>query len=268
MFFTYPEDTKQEILQNLAGPSTASRLPSRAWLQEQLEEAQHLMDVIQHFEAYGSVSLQSAENEEQNFQFHARYQGVLAKITTLEDRFRAVRESIVANQLFLSQMLSVQDAFYSENVNYDRVRGLLGSLDPSKMSKVRSALRQLQRDWSDEGAAERAQSYGPIIEDVLRLHPLAERSSTGDMGESQTPAAPRILVPGAGLGRLPWELANMGYDAEANELSYYMLLPAFFILNCCDATRIKEYNIACNVMETTNWLRAQDRTRQVKVRTT
>lgn len=41
----------------------------------------------------------------------------------------------------------------------------------------------------------------------------------------------KVLVPGCGLGRLPWELINMGFDAEGNEFSYYMLVPCYYILN-------------------------------------
>jgi hypothetical protein len=34
----------------------------------------------------------------------------------------------------------------------------------------------------------------------------------------------RVLVPGAGLGRLPLEIASRGYACQGNEFSYYMLL--------------------------------------------
>lgn len=33
-----------------------------------------------------------------------------------------------------------------------------------------------------------------------------------------------MLVPGAGLGRLPLEIASRGYACQGNEFSYYMLL--------------------------------------------
>jgi carnosine N-methyltransferase len=40
-----------------------------------------------------------------------------------------------------------------------------------------------------------------------------------------------VLIPGAGLGRLPYEVATRGYIAEGNEWSYFMLLGSDFILN-------------------------------------
>lgn len=41
----------------------------------------------------------------------------------------------------------------------------------------------------------------------------------------------RILVPGAGLGRLVLELASRGYNIEGNEISYHALLASSWILN-------------------------------------
>ena len=40
-----------------------------------------------------------------------------------------------------------------------------------------------------------------------------------------------ILVPGAGLGRLAYELARLGYTCQGNEFSMFMLLASNFILN-------------------------------------
>ena len=45
------------------------------------------------------------------------------------------------------------------------------------------------------------------------------------------PDPPRVLLPGAGLGRLCVEVAAAGFEAQGNEFSYFMLLTAAFILN-------------------------------------
>ena len=41
----------------------------------------------------------------------------------------------------------------------------------------------------------------------------------------------QILVPGAGLGRLSWEFARLGYACQGNEVSLYMLIASHFVLN-------------------------------------
>jgi carnosine N-methyltransferase len=40
-----------------------------------------------------------------------------------------------------------------------------------------------------------------------------------------------VLVPGAGLGRLAFEIANLGFISQGNEFSLEMLLVSNFILN-------------------------------------
>ncbi|XP_076217919.1 carnosine N-methyltransferase isoform X2 [Aptenodytes patagonicus] len=42
-----------------------------------------------------------------------------------------------------------------------------------------------------------------------------------------------ILVPGAGLGRLAWEIAMLGYACQGNEWSLFMLFSSNFVLNRC-----------------------------------
>ncbi|KAN0136924.1 N2227-like domain containing protein [Lactarius tabidus] len=90
------------------------------------------------------------------------------------------------------------------------------------MDKVRSTLKQLVRDWSEEGREEREASYQPIKEALLAHFsdiPTEERHNF------------RVLVPGAGLGRLAYDVAKLGFSCQGNEFSHYMLLTSFFILN-------------------------------------
>ena len=78
----------------------------------------------------------------------------------------------------------------------------------------------MARDWSDDGAAERAQCYDPLLEAVER-HAVRGRAHRNVS----------VLVPGAGLCRLVWELAKRGFRAEGNEWSVLMLLASHYVLN-------------------------------------
>lgn len=42
----------------------------------------------------------------------------------------------------------------------------------------------------------------------------------------------KVLVPGAGLGRLVLDLCLAGYGVEGNEISYHQLLASSYLLNC------------------------------------
>lgn len=65
------------------------------------------------------------------------------------------------------------------------------------LGRVRESLKHFVRDWSDEGRVEREKIFGPILH-VLRE---VESPAREDM---------HVLVPGAGLGRLAWEISELG----------------------------------------------------------
>lgn len=102
-----------------------------------------------------------------------------------------------------------------------------GKATPSDLDKARSTIRQLYRDWSAEGLPERHASYSPILkalEDYFPSPPTQRHRFS-------------VLVPGAGLGRLVFEICAAGYAAEGNEISYHQLFASNYILNCTDRAR-------------------------------
>ncbi|KAI0705395.1 N2227-domain-containing protein [Earliella scabrosa] len=100
------------------------------------------------------------------------------------------------------------------------------------MEKLRSTLKQLVRDWSVEGKVERDACYEPIKQALLQHFHDIPPEERGNF---------RVLVPGAGLGRLAWDVANLGFACQGNEFSHYMLLASFFMLNRTDG--VNKYTI-------------------------
>jgi carnosine N-methyltransferase len=96
-----------------------------------------------------------------------------------------------------------------------------GKASSNDLEKARSTLRQFYRDWSKEGSGERAACYNPVIE------ALKQESS------ARSGSRMRVLVPGAGLGRLVFELCCAGFHTEGNEISFHQLLASSYILNIC-----------------------------------
>ncbi|CAI6084613.1 unnamed protein product [Clonostachys chloroleuca] len=99
-----------------------------------------------------------------------------------------------------------------------------GTAKHSDIDKARSTIRQFYRDWSLDGASEREASYGPVLK---ALGEERANRSTGGNGPL------RVLVPGAGLGRLVFDLCAGGFEAEGNEISYHQLLASQYVLNNC-----------------------------------
>lgn len=64
----------------------------------------------------------------------------------------------------------------------------------------RYVLKNVARDWSAEGAGERAASYGRIVAELQRLF---------KDWPADAPEPPSVLVPGAGLARLCLEIVNL-----------------------------------------------------------
>lgn len=91
------------------------------------------------------------------------------------------------------------------------------------VEKVQSVLKNIVRDWSDIGAPEREQCYKPILDEIEKRFPPEKCSDT----------VVRVLVPGAGLGRLAWEISKRGYTTQGNEFSLFMLFASNFVLNRC-----------------------------------
>lgn len=65
------------------------------------------------------------------------------------------------------------------------------------LARVRESLKHFIRDWSEEGVPEREQIFTPIL-DLLKQVDIDER------------AKKKVLVPGSGLGRLAWEISQLG----------------------------------------------------------
>ena len=91
-------------------------------------------------------------------------------------------------------------------------------------AKVRSALRQFRREWSAQGADERLAAFAPILEGLSRFFPA--------------PKGVRVLVPGCGLGRLPFEIARLGFAVEGNEFSQLMFFCQKFVFSRFEEARI------------------------------
>lgn len=126
-----------------------------------------------------------------------------------------------------------------------------GTARPLDLNKAHSTIRQFWRDWSTEGfEAEVKPMLDLILGDLVR---------NVDSVASQT----RVLLPGAGLGRLLFELCLAGYLVEGNEISYHQLLASNFILNTTG--RANQYKLYPFVGSFNNHVSRQNQMRMVTI---
>lgn len=137
--------------------------------------------------------------------------------------FDQVDDAIDANAELAEAILNVALPSFGFSEDDDSWKG---KATPNDMDKARSTLRQFYRDWSAEGVPERYACHLPIVSALATHLPLppAKRHQL------------RVLVPGAGLGRLVFNLCNEGYTVQGNEISYHQLFASNYILNCTRTT--------------------------------
>ena len=126
------------------------------------------------------------------------------------DRISKIKEGIELNEKFLLSIVDKYSSNYNKNNNKLLTR-------PGEISKLRSTLKLFIRDWTIEGKKERDLTYIPIIEEIRNFFPQNKNK--------------KILVPGAGLCRLAYEIAKLGFNIDAIEVSYYMIICSDFIFN-------------------------------------
>ena len=87
-----------------------------------------------------------------------------------------------------------------------------------------SLLLHLFRDWSSYCEHVNSEVYAPIVSALLAHVPRRAHAP-----------APTVMVPGAGLGRLAYEIALKGYEVEANEYSGVFCTVADWLFNRCSS---------------------------------
>jgi carnosine N-methyltransferase len=146
---------------------------------------------------------------------------------SLLDNLNAVDDAIDQNAEIAEEILARGLEAFGLSIDppKDSVNDWKGTAKPHDIAKAHSTIRQFYRDWSNEGYAERRVCNDIALQDLKCTlnRPLPHHISSE--------AAPKVLVPGAGLGRLVFDLALAGYNAEGNELSYHQLLASNWILN-------------------------------------
>ncbi|XP_017272675.1 carnosine N-methyltransferase isoform X1 [Kryptolebias marmoratus] len=215
-------------------------------------ERQHFWRIIDAFRFYRlHVQEQIKRAELQFWSLSQRHQallpGVLPKLARVKEcakHNQEILEAIVHNSLHMF-----------ENVEYgDRQE------DPRKvrssstfdMDKLKSTIKQFARDWSEAGQAERDTCYRPIVQEIQRLFPMDQY----DVSKVS------VLVPGAGLGRLAWEIAQLGYMCQGNEWSFFMLFSSNFVLNRCE--EVNSLTLYPWIHQFSNNKKSSDQTRPIR----
>ena len=101
----------------------------------------------------------------------------------------ALRKAAMENQKLLHQI--VDGSIYEKHRPYLNAKYATCTARPHHMSKVKTTIEQIVRDWSKEGAAERKECYEPLIQELKKRLPITSKDNQHS-----------VLVPGFGLARI------------------------------------------------------------------
>ena len=179
-------------------------------MNEDEEERSHWYNVMRTFLNYDTFVEMELERRQQHLN---RLPEVLAarlpEITY--EKLNAIHNASKTNQLYFNEMVKyhASTSFHDKDGNPIIPSKKGPRIHHSQQHRNQAVLHSLYREWSKEGAAERAVPFGAIIDELRAQLPV-----TRDNSYKQ-----RVLVPGCGTGRLPVEIAAQGYACEGNEFS-------------------------------------------------
>lgn len=191
-------------------------------MEQDPEEQDHYKSVLLSFREYESYMMREIYRRKKNMQkMPSEMQWRLPPSSTLRNLHHFVNATH-QNQIVFNRVVQVQ-LETGPAVDLPNVTPKTPLQSPPRhFSKLKSTLHQFVRDWSDEGKKEREMCYTPVIKELRRVLTVDADDQTN---------RPRVLLPGAGLGRLALEIASRGYAVQGNEFSYQMLFASNFILN-------------------------------------
>lgn len=145
---------------------------------------------------------------------------VLADLPELEQRFAAQEAAIMANSTFLRNML------VDMGLSKGPAQPARAPDDEINLGIVEltfdGLMKQMVREWTGMGATERTQCLGLCLSALKKHMPPSSGARSG---------LARVIIPGAGLGRLVWEVAMAGYEAVGIENAMTIVLAGSYVIN-------------------------------------
>lgn len=214
-------------------------------------EWQHEVNVLKAFGAYQRDVDSKLTKYRRDFESIPEEDRTLLQPKYLQ-KLEVVKACAQVNQKFLLDSIKGHlEELMEEEIN-DEPGPRRNFANEREQENLRSLLRQLVRDWSEEGKDEREASYGPIM-----------RLLDSSFPSSSPRENIRVLVPGAGLGRFVYEIAHAGFDCEGNDFSLFMLFPSQFMLN--GNLKPKSYNIHPWILPFSNHLSISSQIRAIPI---
>ncbi|ORY13422.1 methyltransferas-like protein [Clohesyomyces aquaticus] len=239
------------------------------------DEQKHLLSVLDSFRSYRRLAHLNATHVRRQafYSLPSEHWDSLSQLDDLVDSNADLAEAIfkVGFKTFIAPALdsewvativgpkNAHDEFlvYSTVMDHLNFRTTPENFQ-NDVEKARSTVNQFYRDWSVEGAVEREKCFDPVVQ-ALEQEFSKQRTQTPSLSKADM----RVLLPGAGLGRLLFDICRAGFSVEGNELSYHALIASSLILN--HTQKVGQYKIAPFALQSSNHISRHDQFRTFSV---
>ena len=157
------------------------------------EELHHLECNVAMLQYFVHLSEEISRRERHLMKIPNNHRSILPFEQMVSD-IVTLKKAAVENQKLLFQI--VNGSIYDKHRSYLNAQFATCTARPHHMSKVKTTIEQIVRDWSKEGAAERKECYEPLIKELMKRLPITSA------GEQHS-----VLVPGFGLARILLEVS-------------------------------------------------------------
>ena len=201
------------------------------------EKFKRFLSGISALELYSLEAFKKMEKMEQDLKsFDQKY---ISKLSfNIQDRVSKLKEAIEHNQnLFnhVSKIYKPIPAFY-EGIDMNEIKNKRFEEE----RYIYNVLTYIMRDWTSERKKEREETYGVIINEVLKYFTPNTDNSTNY----------KMLIPGSAVNRLGYELCKYGFDIESNE---YLFLNGIFTDFIFNHAKKNEFSFCPNVDSFSNY---------------
>ncbi|KAH6854534.1 N2227-like protein-domain-containing protein [Chaetomium sp. MPI-CAGE-AT-0009] len=180
-----------------------------------------LLEALRGFSAYADTQ-QAELNRLKGLYSHVpkKQKSLLERTVKYSQKFTDVAELLKKNQQLCDDIVRNAMEFYgvTQQELDKHIKAMKKVSRPAERVSVSQALKHFVRDWAASGAHERDAAFPCILQALKDQFP--------DAGEKEV----KILLPGAGLGRLGHEVAQLpGFQVTNNEWSAYQNIAYRFL---------------------------------------
>eukprot|EP00915_Cephaloidophora_sp_WS-2016_P004721 GHVH01006303.1.p1 GENE.GHVH01006303.1~~GHVH01006303.1.p1 ORF type:complete len:488 (-),score=70.10 GHVH01006303.1:68-1531(-) len=249
-FFFHPHSHKEATGPDQAGGSAHDYLLNLARISLNsinISDVDTKLAVVAGFRFYESFGLRELMRMERNFAALPHYDASLLPFD-VDGYIKDVKDALRVNQALLKDIsqeffdmlvetaceLSGEEGVAPEDDEWENTASMIEEklvdmvyeMNQEQfvvsMTSARSTIKQFMRDWSSLGRSERDAAYSPLL--VALEHHLPDRIDSEGVRR-------RVLCPGTGLARLPYEVLRRGYCVQGNEYAHSVLIASDWILN-------------------------------------